>query len=130
MRLWLSPRGKRGVLTLVVTYTIVVGLTGFFFCTLFYCRNCQMGTMTRDELAAKLAAAARRLGFEDNREEKESMPKPPESIEAFGGRGRIHAYVSWGPWLWWLGSKSWTHYSYTCIVLYSCSVDNDRFKTS
>lgn len=57
-----------------------------------------MGSITREELAAKLTTAARKLGFEGNMEkaEKESMPKPPDSFEAFGrdtDRGRIHAYV-------------------------------------
>ena len=97
MRVWISRRIRIGTVSLILVYTALISVTGFSFCTLFYCRNCQKGSITKDELFSKLSSAARKLGFEsaDDKEEKESMPKPSDFFEKYGtkGFGRVHVYV-------------------------------------
>ena len=95
MRVWISRRVRLGTVSLILLYTVLISVSGFSFCTLFYCRNCQKGTITRDELVAKLSSAAHKLGLDASYsvEEKESMPKPPDSFDAYGKKGRTHACV-------------------------------------
>lgn len=92
MRVWISRRIRLSTVSLILIYTALISVSGFTFCTLFYCRNCQKGSITKDELAASLSSAARKLGLDSyQKEEKESMPKPPDSFEIDAGvAGRIH----------------------------------------
>ena len=95
MRVWISRRIRLGTITLVLFYTALISVCGFSFCTLFYCRNCQKGSITKDELMSKLSSAAHTFGLEQQRDndEKESMPKPLNFDVKYGsnGIGRVHS---------------------------------------
>ena len=94
MRVWIARRIRVHTISVIVLYTVFITICGFSFCTLFYCRNCQSGVITKEELAAKLSMAAHSLGIEyiREKEEHETIPKPPDALEKYGdiGFGKVH----------------------------------------
>ena len=79
MRVWFGRRMRTSSIALLVFYTVVICYSGYAFCSLHHCRECNQITQREKELVNKLVLADHRLGLQSMqdkyKERKETMPK-------------------------------------------------------